>query len=269
VLLIFLMLQVFSISILVRYSNSHKAWYMGIAYEITGRINKSYNNLTSFFALADNNRQLATENTRLGNLMAENFTKVDTSAQEKIFEIKLDTTIVIRKYYWRPAHVINNSVSAQNNFITLERGRNQGITENMAVVSAAGIVGVVTDVSDNMSLVMSLLHRKSNTSIALKNTGTTGILEWNGVNPERLQLTGIPKSAKLAKGDTVITSNLSLNFPANLMVGTIAGFKLDEGGNNYKIDIMPATNFFNIDYVSVIENLYLKEQKELEKRIKR
>jgi rod shape-determining protein MreC len=269
VLLIFLLLQVFSISILVRYSNSHNARYMGIAYEVTGRINKSYNSLTSYFALADNNRQLAAENTRLGNLLAENFTKIDTSILEKSFEIRFDTNAVTRKYFWRPARVINNSVGAQNNFITLERGRKQGVTEDMAVVSAAGIVGVVTDVSDNMSLVMSLLHRKSNTSVALKNTGITGILEWNGVNPERLQLTGIPKSAKLAKGDTVVTSNLSLNYPALLMVGTIAGFKLDVGGNNYKIDLKPATNFFTIDYVSVIENLYLKEQKELESKIKK
>ncbi len=268
-LLIFLLLQVFSISMLVRYSNSHKARYMEMAYEVTGRINRGYSNLTGYFSLAENNRQLASENTRLGNLLAENFASIDTGTIEKSFEIRFDSNIVQRKYFWRPARVINNSVSAQNNYITLERGRKQGITEDMAVVSAAGIVGVVTDVSENMSLVMSLLHRKSNTSVALKNSGITGILEWNGENPERLQMTGIPKSAVLAKGDTVVTSNLSLNFPANLMVGTIASFKLDAGGNNYKIDLKPATNFFTIDYVSIIENLFLKEQKELESRIKK
>lgn len=269
VLLLFIGLQVLSISMLVSYSNSHRAKYLELAYEASGKVNKQYSNFTRYFSLAENNEYLAKENERLNNLLKQNFTRIDTGFTEKNITLVVDSTTLTRKYLWREARVINNSVSAQNNYITVERGRLQGVMPDMAVVSPAGIVGIVTDVSENMCVVMSLLHRKSNTSVAHKNSGVTGILEWNGLNPERLQIRGIPKSTKLTKGDTVITSNLSLNFPEGMMVGTIAEFQADEEGNNYRVNLKPAANFFTLEYVYIIENLFLTEQMELEKRAKK
>ncbi len=268
-LLLFLGLQILCITMLVNYSKSHRAKYFELAYEVTGRINKQYTAITRYFSLKENNTYLVKENEQLNNLLKVNFTTIDTSAQLREVKIVVDSNKLTRKYLWRLAGVINNSVSAQNNYITLERGRLQGIEPEMAVVSPAGIVGIVTDVSNNMSVVMSLLHRKSNTSVAHQKSGVTGILEWNGVNPERLQIRGIPKSTKLEKGDTVVTSNLSLNYPGGMVVGTVAEFKADEEGNNYILNLKPATNFFTLEYVYVIENLFLKEQQELEKRARK
>lgn len=269
VLLIFLVLQVVSITLLVQYNRSHQSRYMELAYELTGRIDKQYTAVTSYFSLGDNNRRLSEENNRLRNLLAQNFTSIDSSASLVKDTVRVDSNLVLRKYLWRSARVINNSVASQNNYITLERGRNQGIRPEMAVVSASGIVGVVTDVSDNMSIVMSLLHRKSATSAMLKNSGTNGILDWNGKNPGLLQLNGIPKSVALKVGDTVLTSNISLNFPPGLMVGTIVKVEKDSEGNNYKLQVKPGTNFYSVDYVDVIENLFLQEQREIEQRIKK
>lgn len=269
VLLLFIGLQVLCISMLVSYSHSHRARYMELAYEASGKLNKQYAGVTRYFSLAENNGYLAKENAKLNNLLRQNFTRIDTGFVEKEVTLVIDSNTLTRKYLWREARVINNSVSAQNNYITIERGRLQGIQPNMAVVSPAGIVGIITDVSDNMSIAMSLLHRKSNTSVAHKNTGITGILEWNGMTPERLQIRGIPKSTKLAKGDTIVTSNLSLNFPEGMMVGTIAEFKADEEGNNYRVNVKPAANFFTLEFVYIIENIFLKEQQELEKKARK
>lgn len=269
VLLLFLVLQVVSITLLVRYNSSQQAKYMELAYDLTGRINKKYADVIGYFSLKENNKALSEENTRLRNLLAENFTSIDTGAVLKRDTVLVDSSKVIRKYLWRHARVINNSVSSQFNFITIERGRLQGVAPEMAVVSANGIVGIVTDVSDNMAVVKSLLHRKSATSVMLKRSGTTGLLEWDGKNASMLQLKGIPKSTELKVGDTVLTSNISLNYPAGLMVGTIVKVEKEPDGNNYRLQIKPGTNFYSVDYVDVIENLFLKEQREIEQRIKR
>jgi rod shape-determining protein MreC len=269
VFLLFLVLQLVSLTLLVRYNKTHQARYMETAYEITGRINKQYNNAIRYLSLAENNRRLAEENNRLRNLLAENFISIDSSATLVTDTLVFDSSRVVRKYLWRHARVINNSVNSQTNFITLERGRAQGIAPEMAVVSAGGIVGVVTDVSENMAIVMSLLHKKNATSVMLKKTGTTGILEWDGRDAGLLQLRGIPKSTELKVGDTVLTSNISLNYPPGLMVGTIAQVEKETDGNNYRLQIKPGTNFYSIDYVDVIENLFLKEQREIEQRIKK
>ncbi len=269
VLLMFLALQVLSISLLVKYNSSQQAKYMELSYDLTGKVDKRYADVTSYFSLGENNRVLAEENSRLRNELPQNFIAIDTTAHIRKDTARIDSNTIIRKYTWRSARVINNSVSGQNNYITLERGSLQGIRPEMAVVGPGGIVGVVTDVSDNMAIVMSLLHRKSATSVMLKHTGTNGILDWDGKNPGLLQLKGIPKSEVLKVGDTVLTSNISLYYPAGLMVGTIAKFSKETEGNNYTLQIKPGTNFYSVDYVDVIENHFLQEQRDIEQKAKK
>jgi rod shape-determining protein MreC len=269
VLLLFLLLQGISISMLVKYNKSQQAKYFEVAYEITGKINKKYSSFTNYFGLGDVNRRLAAENNRLHNIVSSNFTFIDTTSQVKMDTAVVDSSRLIRKYLWRNARVINNTVSSQNNYLTLERGRKQGIEPDMAVMGSTGIVGRVTDVSDNMCIVMSLLHRKSTISVSLKNSGNNGSLTWDGVNPALLQLSGISKSNQLKVGDTILTSNISRSFPPGLMVGTIASATLNKGGNDYLIQVKPGTNFSNVQQVEVIENLLQNEQQELESRGKK
>jgi rod shape-determining protein MreC len=269
VFFVFLLLQVTSLSLLVKYNQSQQAKYLETAYEITGKINRQYTGLIHYFSLTENNRILAEDNTRLHNLVSGNFTSVDSSARMVLDTAVVDSSRLIRKYFWRDARVINNSLSGQNNYITLERGSKQGIKVDMAVTGPAGIVGRVTDVSNNMCVVMSLLHRKSVTSVMLKKGGITGILEWNGEDPALLQLKGIPKSSNVKIGDTVLTSNISLNFPPGLMVGTIAKGKKQTDGNNWDLDIKPGSNFYNLQFVYVIENSLLNEQRELENKARK
>jgi rod shape-determining protein MreC len=254
---------------LVKYNKSQRAKYLELAYEATGRINKKYDNVTRYFSLGENNKILSEENNRLRNLVSSNFTSIDSSARLVSDTAVVDSSKLIRKYLWRSARVINNSVSAQNNYLTLERGSKQGIGVDMAVMGPGGIVGRVTDVSENMSIVMSLLHRKSVTSVMLKKDGITGMLDWDGKNPRLLQLKGVPKSTVLTKGDTVLTSNISLNYPPGLMVGTIVKAEIEKGGNNYLIQVKPGSNFYNLEFVDVIENMLLNEQQELENRARK
>jgi rod shape-determining protein MreC len=269
VLLLFLILQGISIAMLVKYNKSQQAKYFELAYELTGKINKKYSAFTNYFGLTEVNKNLSEENNRLHNIISSNFTFIDTTSRVKMDTAVVDSSRLIRKFLWRSARVINNSVNEQNNYLTLERGRKQGIEPDMAVVGPSGIVGRVTDVSDNMCVVMSLLHRKSIISVSLKNSGNNGTLTWDGQNPGLLQLTGISKSNKLKVGDTILTSNISRSFPPGLMVGTIASATLNKSGNDYLIQVKPGTNFSNVQYVDIVENLLMKEQQELESRGKK
>ena len=51
------------------------------------------------------------------------------------------------------------------------------------------------------------------------------------------------------------------------MVGTIAKVEKETDGNNYRLQVKPGNNFYSVDYVDVIENLFLKEQRDIEQRI--
>jgi len=74
----------------------------------------------------------------------------------------------------------------------------------------------------------------------------------------------IPKSVNVKVGDTVLTTQISSLFPANLLVGTVNEIVPDPSSNFYTLKVRTATNFSNIEYVYVIDNLQYDEQKRLE-----
>lgn len=237
---------------------------MGISSEITGRINEKYNNVEYYFQLKKTNEALMQENLHLRQLLKDNYESYDTTHQIVVDSIRIDSVLKFRKYQYYSAKVVGNFTSTQTNYFMLHRGAGQGIRPDMAVIGPQGIVGRVVNVSDNFCTVMSLLNRQFKVDAKLKKTGDRGRVEWDGVNPQYVLLKNIPKSAAIAKGDSVLTSDLSSIFPPNIMVGTISEIVNDPSSNFYTLKLKTATNFFNVQYVSIVENLQLEERKKLE-----
>ena len=248
---------------LFRYNKFHEAAFMNVAKEVTGGVYSKVSNTEYYFHLKKSNDSLIRENERLRNLLVSNFENPDTSVRLVKDTIPYDTLGHYRKFLWREAKVSNNSTSTQNNYITIHRGENQGVRKDFGVVSANGVVGVVVNTSANYATVMSLLHRQSRLSGALKKTGETGTIQWNGDSPLFLTLINIPKSAKVSRGDTVITSQYAARFPPSI-IGTVYNIIDDKSSNFYTLILRPATNFFSLQNVYVIENLQAEEQKQLE-----
>jgi rod shape-determining protein MreC len=245
-------------------SKIHQSFFSSAANEVTGRIDEQYSGFREYFTLKETNRQLAEENAKLRNQLSSNFISPDTSKQRWIDTLVKDSSGRFRKFTWLPARVVGNSYALQANFIYIERGSNQGVKKGMAVTGPQGIVGVVVETNGNFSKIMSLLHRNSKVSAMLKKDNTTGSLEWDGTNPSFLTLRNVSKGAKVAKGDTVLTSNYSANFPPQLVIGTVAEIASESASNFYTLKIKSATNFFNIQYVYLIENVRYAEQVQLE-----
>ena len=262
--LIFIIMQAVALYMLFHYNRFHEAAFMGVAGEVTGKISKQYNTVEYYFQLQKTNALLVEENQKLRNLLKDDFLPADTTTKIVVDSIKVDSLEQYRRYLYFPAKVINNSVTSQTNYLTISRGTNQGITKDMAVVSPAGVVGTVVNVSPNMATVMSLLHRQSRISASLLKTGETGSVEWDGKNPQLLTFRNIPKSAQAKKGDTVVTSRYS-TFPPGQPIGVIVEIESQAGSNFYLMKIKPSTNFYNIQFVYAVKNLQKEEQDALEK----
>lgn len=257
-------MQSVALYLLFHYNRFHEAAFMGVAGEVTGKISRQYNNVEYYFQLKKTNELLVEENKKLRNLLKEDFLASDTSTKIVVDSIKIDSLEKFRRYLYYPAKVINNSVTSQTNYLTISRGEAQGLSKDMAVISPAGIVGTVVNVSKNMATVMSLLHRQTRVSASLLKSGETGSVEWDGKDPQVLNFKNIPKSAQVKKGDTVITSRYS-TFPPGQAIGIIVEIEDPKSSNFYQIKLKPATNFFNVQYVYAVKNLQKDEQDEVEK----
>jgi rod shape-determining protein MreC len=228
---------------------------------MTGRINSQYNKVEDYFSLKEENRRVHHLNDSLLNLLSNNFMKRDTSMQMVQDSVPIDTSGTYRRYFLRTATVIYSTVNFPKNYIQLNRGANQGIKDNMAVINSDGsAVGVVVNVSPNFCQVMSLLHVQSIISASLKKSGDFGTLEWDGKDPRFLLLKKIPKTVELKLGDTVLTSRYSFNIPPGYRIGTISDIKIDNTTGMYVLKIKTAANFYNLQQVLVIENIDREEQ---------
>lgn len=269
-LIVFLLLQWLSIYLIVHYNRYHNAVASGYMNEITGRVNQQYAKVDDFLALKKKNQELQRQNERLLNLMKQNFEVPDTTTKIVTDSIPYDTLGNHRKWIYQAAKVVSNSVSTQNNFVVLGRGAAQQLKKDEGVIDANnGVVGIVTDVSENYAVVMSLLHKDSKINALLKNDPLGGgTIIWDGKEPNYLSMINVRKSVKVAKGDTVFTSGITTTFPYGLMVGTVDKVEPDKSTNNYIITIKSTANFYNLQYVYAIDNYQREEINKLIEKAK-
>ena len=251
----FLLLQGFSIYLIVHYNTYHNAVFSTTANQLTGKINEQYNKVENYFHLKKTNDSLVKANEKLLNLLKADFLLPDTINKVVLDTVLVDSIKQYRRYNYMQAAVISNAVSSQSNYIVLGRGEAQQLKKGMGVVDINNAVaGIITDVSKDYAVVMSLLHKDSHIDGKLSKGGETGTISWDGVEPNILSINRISKSAKVAKGDTIITSGNSTTFPKGMLVGFVTEVIPEKSSNNYIVKFKTAADFHSLQYVYVIDN---------------
>ncbi len=254
---------------LFRYNKLHEAVFMQVANEGTGWFNSKYDNIDSYFKLKKTNDELAKENVQLRNQLRQNFYSPDSTFTIVRDTVAYDTLGNSRQYIWRGAKVVGNSVSLPNNYITIHRGERQGIRRDMGVIGPEGIIGTVINTSENYAVIMSMLHTQFKVSAKIKKSGELGTVQWDGESPLYVTMINVPKSVKVAKGDSIVTSQYSYLFPQGIMIGTISDIINDKASNFFTLRLKPATDFYKLEYATVVENLQKEEQRKLEEATKK
>lgn len=253
--LLFLALEVISVVFIINYNSFQRASFLNSSNAITASIYNSYSSVVQYFSLAGVNAELSKENARLQNALSNYqsmlIDSIDIAHQQ-------DTA-----FRYIPARVINNSVNRQQNYITLNKGRKDGIKPDQGIISPNGIVGIVTNVSESYAMGLSVLNPRWSVSAKLKKNGFYGSLSWNGEDYQRAQLNEIPFHINLQEGDTIVTSGYSSVFPDGILVGTIDSFERPEGENYYTISVLLSADFKSVTYVEVIENTKIDELRNL------
>lgn len=268
-LLFFLLMQAAALTLLFRYNKFHEAAFMGIANEATGRINSRYNNVETYFSLKADNERLREQNAKLLNQLKNDYDWPDSVLRIVTDTMRVDSMEQYRKFLYLPAKVISTTVNSQNNYLMLHRGSDQGVGVNMAVVGPEGVIGTVVNVSRNMSVVMSLLHRQSKIVAVLKKGSGFGEVVWDGKNPGYVQAVKIPKTVTVNKGDSVVTSQYSDKYPPGHLIGIVEKVEDDKGTSTYNLTLRTATNFYNVQHAFVVKNMQREELDALEKQIKK
>lgn len=257
--LLFAALFIISVGLTIQTHNYHNNKFLSSANFMSGRVFTFKNNITDYFSLEEENQRLLQENLTLRKQLVR--------FRKTIAIPKLDTTFLSAKFDYYSARVINNNYSRTKNHITIDKGKRNGLQIDMGVISSKGIVGIVSDVSENYALVQSILNTKSSINAKLKKSNHFGSLVWNTKDPNVAQLKDIPRIAKLEKGDTVITGGRSTIFPEGIPIGTVKDFELDEDQNYFIINIALFNDMTSLQHVYLIKNNDAAEIIALEKKV--
>ncbi len=154
-----------------------------------------------------------------------------------------------------PARVVARDPSQWFGTITVNRGYLDQVQREMAVVTAQGLVGMVSTVSSNSCQVILLTDPRLAVSAVVqrsRETGVVGIVENFPDAPAYLHLTNLPREANIQPGDEVITSGLGGIFPRGLYIGTVKEVGEDQFGLVLSAVIQPKVNFNRLEEVLIV-----------------
>ena len=260
---LFLIFEVSSLLIYIKYNSFQKATFINSSNEVTGNLYARISEFNGYLSLKDVNDSLARENARLRSQLKSSF-YADTVTKHKVTD-----TVYKQQYEYIVAKVINNSVNRSNNYITINRGSNQGIAKGMGVICGLGIVGKVVYASAHFAVVQSLLHKDSQFSAMLAGNKEIGSIEWgDDLDPHKGLLKDVSNNALPKLGELVVTSGYSL-FPEGIPIGKISSLHTKAGGSFLNMEVTLAVDFSKLQYVNVVDNKFAKEQEGLEAQQKK
>jgi len=257
--LLFFVFEFFSFYLIVNYNQTQNEIFLNSSNRFSSFFLEISGGVKGYFSLKKTNDELSRENAYLRTMIPEQFTQNEENASYIEFQDSIP-------YIYMSAKVINNSINKPNNYLTLNKGSLDNISLGNGVISARGVVGIVSHVSPHHSSVISLLNPKFRISAKLRNSDYFGSLIWDGKSYQHAILSEIPDHVLVQIGEAIVTSGYSAIFPEGILIGTVDSYEKGKSLGFYDIKVKLSVDFKNVTYVQTVDKRTAKEQYELEKQ---
>ncbi|SFA68936.1 rod shape-determining protein MreC [Lentibacillus halodurans] len=171
----------------------------------------------------------------------------------------LDKTESIHEYNPIQATVMSRSPERWIEQVTINKGTQDGIEENMAVITAEGMIGKVESESKFTSTVKLLtgfdqFNRISATISREESDDIYGMIEGYDQESDHLLFRIIEESDDdLEEGELVLSSGMGGVFPSGLPIGEVKEVKPDQYGLTRTAFVEPIADMYDINNVIVVE----------------
>lgn len=184
---------------------------------------------------------------------------INSSLEKEIQELKetLELNKTLTEYEPVNATILSRNKNYWFNTLTIDKGKKDGLKENMAVVTKNGLIGKLSKVYDTSSEVKLITSDDINfkVSISIKTGEIDNYAIMNGYDSKTklIKATGIDKTTDIHENDTVLTSGLGEFFPAGIYIGNVVKIEKDKYNLSKTIYIKTNQNFNDIHYVTVLK----------------
>ena len=254
-----LILEVIGLTFLFQHNSYQSAAWTSTANAVAGSVYAAESEVSHYFHLQTLNEQLTMRNAYLEHEAQQLREILDEQKGDSTYRA-LSASSLLRDYRLIPAKVVQNSVDETDNFITINKGKADGIHRDMGVISGKGVVGIVYLAGDHYSVVIPVLSSKSNISCTIQHRGYFGYLHWDGGASNLAYVDDVPRHAHFKLYDRVVTSGYSSVFPQGIGVGKIIHVFNSPDGLSYRLQVQLNTDFANLRDVCVIDDAPMRER---------
>lgn len=152
------------------------------------------------------------------------------------------------------ARVIAKEAGNWYSSFTIDKGSRDGIEVDMNVIADGGLVGIVTDVGENYSIVRSIISDSNNVSGMLINTGATCTVEGSLslMDSGYIYVKYFKQDTEVSDGDKVVTSNISSKYVEGILIGYVKDVKTDPNSLTKSGYLIPVVDFEHLQEVLII-----------------
>ncbi len=203
---------------------------------------------TQYDEVVAENQELRAEIDRLrGDMARDNFNRADYEALLAISGLEIPASYPLKLAKVRTGEVGNFT----SGVIEIDLGTNDGVQKDMAVVTAAGVVGRI-ETADRTSSSVRLVSSEEFV-MGVEVAGEVGLARGTG-SPTILNIPqGIGTRAEIEVGDQVTTTSSDRTlFPPNLVIGEVVNTSNNEEASNQVLKVRLAADPVDLRFVSVV-----------------
>ena len=218
-------------------------------------VSNNADSVRDFFAalttMQEENKKLKTEvetlsyaNIQMAEIWAEN------QRLSNLLQYKNDA----KNLKLQTAKVIGKNIGDIKDTVLINLGSNAGLRENMAVVNASGLVGIIDETYPDASRVLLITSPrcKAGGIVLRANSRVVGVVNGLAGGDAVLQMSNMARDADIVEGDIIVTSGFGGNHPGGLVIGTVSEVSLNVGGLLKQAKIVPAVDFGRLEEVMVV-----------------
>lgn len=212
-----------------------------------------FSNLFDFSTKKGLQAEIDALNEELATLKTESQISDDVASENE----KLRSLLELKEEYASTWVTVSAEVTARDadnwyEKLTINKGSDDGITENMAVVNEDGLIGKTVNVTENTSDVLLIIDSSGSLGGMLQESSIEGVLQGIGGGKGLITMTKLPYNADIQLNDVVVSSGVGGVFPAGLLVGTVIKVNTSSDGLSKEAIVEPYCDFDDIKFVLVI-----------------
>lgn len=249
-LIVFLLLEVIALWMIVSLNPYQNSYLFQATTTIRSNFFSTFSLWDEYFNLDIENRRLVSENKQL----AEKLKNLDAQSTSSLHE-------TVGRYQYIPAKVAYSSIGIAENILVVNQGKKNGVHPEMAVISSAGLVGIVYAVTEDYASVMPLINTSFSCLVSISGKTLSANTSWNGKDYRYINVKGVPLHLTINKNDSIFTNNNSPLYPSHEFIGTVETVEKEDLGKSFALKVKLATDFSSLQNVYIVEN---KDKEQIE-----